>query len=159
MNRQYYKGTGLPTMYTTETYIAKFLTLKDTIGRRIYKSLDEVATELRVSEIVPVEVMEEEPNIVAILVNPADYVLGADKGGQVSYVRRLRHRLQPVQVPDRDPLFWCTDQAEVRYGHQEGRALLSLQSLRHEPTFNGTTVVTSQHRLALFTRTLRMMLL
>jgi hypothetical protein len=84
MNRQYYKGTGLPTMYTTETYIAKFLTLKDTIGRRIYKSLDEVATELRVSEIVPVEVMEEEPSIVAVIVNPADYVLGADKGGQVS---------------------------------------------------------------------------
>jgi hypothetical protein len=84
MNRQYYKGTGLPVMYTTETYIAKFLTLKDTIGRRIYKTLDEVATELRVSEIVPVEVMEEEPNVVAILVNPVDYVLGADKGGQVS---------------------------------------------------------------------------
>ena len=84
MNRQYYRGTGLPTMYTTETYIAKFLTLKDTIGRRIYKTLDEVATELRVSEIVPVEVMEEEPNIVAILVNPVDYVLGADKGGNVA---------------------------------------------------------------------------
>lgn len=84
MNRQYYKGTGLPVMYTTETYIARFLTLKDTIGRRIYKTLDEVATELRVSEIVPVEVMEEEPSVVAILVNPVDYVLGADKGGQVS---------------------------------------------------------------------------
>jgi hypothetical protein len=83
-NRQFLKGTGLPTMYTTETYIAKFLTLKDTIGRRIYKTIDEVATELRVSEIIPVEVMEEEPDIVAILVNPADYVLGADKGGSVS---------------------------------------------------------------------------
>jgi HK97 family phage prohead protease len=84
MNRQFYKGTGLPTMYTTETYIAKFMTLKDTIGRRIYKTLDEVATEIRVSEIVPVEVMEEDPTTVAVLVNPVDYVLGADKGGQVS---------------------------------------------------------------------------
>jgi Phage capsid family len=84
MNRQYYKGTGLPTMYTTETYIAKFLTKKDTIGRRIYKTLDEVATELRVAEIVPVEVLEEEPDIVAILVNMNDYVLGADKGGSVT---------------------------------------------------------------------------
>ncbi|MET0787484.1 MAG: caudovirus prohead protease [Paenisporosarcina sp.] len=83
-NRQFYRGTGLPTMYTTETYISKFLTLKDTIGRRIYKTLDEVATELRVSEIVPVEVMEEEPNVVAILVNMTDYVLGADKGGSVA---------------------------------------------------------------------------
>jgi hypothetical protein len=84
MNRQYWKGTGLPTMYTTETYIAKFLLLKDTVGRRIYKTLDEVATELRVAEIVPVEVMEEEDDIVAILVNPVDYIIGADKGGNVS---------------------------------------------------------------------------
>lgn len=83
-NRKYWKGSGLPTMWTTETYIAKFLLLKDTVGRRIYKSLDEVASELRVAEIVPVEVMEEYPSVVAVLVNPADYVLGADKGGQVS---------------------------------------------------------------------------
>jgi Caudovirus prohead serine protease len=84
MNRHVMRGTGLPTMYTTETYIAKFLTLKDTIGRRIYKTLDEVATELRVSSIVPVEVLEEEPSIVAILVNVSDYVMGADKGGSVA---------------------------------------------------------------------------
>ena len=84
LNRQFWKGTGLPTMYTTETYIAKFLLLKDTVGRRIYKTLDEVATELRVAEIVPVEVMEEETEIVAILVNPVDYIIGADKGGNIS---------------------------------------------------------------------------
>ena len=83
-NRKYWKGTGLPVMYTTETYIAMFLLLKDTVGRRIYKSLDEVASELRVSSIVAVEAMESESSIVAILVNPADYVLGADKGGVVS---------------------------------------------------------------------------
>jgi hypothetical protein len=84
MNRHYYRGTGLPTMYTTESYIAKFMLLKDGVGRRIYKTLDELASELRVSEIVPVEVMEEEANLVAIIVNPVDYVMGADKGGAVS---------------------------------------------------------------------------
>lgn len=84
MHRHYYKGTGLPTLYTTETYISKFLLLKDTVGRRLYKSLDEIATELRVSEIVPVEVLDEYPTIVAIIVNPTDYVVGADKGGNVS---------------------------------------------------------------------------
>jgi HK97 family phage prohead protease len=83
-NRHVMRGTGLPTLYTTETYISMFLTLKDTIGRRIYKTLDEVATELRVSSIVPVEVMEEESSIVAILVNVADYVMGADKGGNIA---------------------------------------------------------------------------
>ena len=83
LNRRYLRGTGLPTMYTTETYIAKFLLLKDTLGRRIYKNLAEVADELRVTEIVPVEVMEEDPTIVAVLVNPVDYVVGATKGGEV----------------------------------------------------------------------------
>lgn len=84
MNRKHLRGTGLPTMYTTETYIAKFLLLKDTLGRRIYKSLDELASELRVSEIVAVEVMEEEPDMIAVLVNLVDYVIGANKGGEVS---------------------------------------------------------------------------
>lgn len=84
LNRKYFKGSGLPTMYTTETYIAKFLLLKDTLGRRIYKTLDELATELRVKEIVPVEVMEEQPDLVAVIVNPMDYVIGATGGGQVS---------------------------------------------------------------------------
>jgi hypothetical protein len=83
LNRRFLRGTGLPTMYTTETYIAKFLLLKDTLGRRIYKNLAEVADELRVAEIVPVEVMEEEPTMVAVLVNPVDYVVGATKGGEV----------------------------------------------------------------------------
>lgn len=82
-NRKHFRGTGMPTMYTTETYIAKFNLLKDTLGRRIYRDLVELASELRVAEIVPVEVMEEEPNLVAVLVNPADYVIGADKGGEV----------------------------------------------------------------------------
>ena len=84
LNRKFYKGTGLPTMYTTETIIARFMLLKDQVGRRIYKSLDELATELRVSEIVAVEVMEQEPSIVAIIVNPIDYIMGAVAGGQVS---------------------------------------------------------------------------
>jgi Phage capsid family len=84
LNRHNYKGTGLPTMFTTETVIAQFLLLKDTLGRRIYKSLDEVATELRVAEIVSVEVMEEDPSIVAILVNMNDYVVGATAGGSVT---------------------------------------------------------------------------
>lgn len=83
-NRFQYKGTGQPTMYTSETVISRFLLLRDSLGRRIYKSLDEVASELRVSRIVPVEVMEEEPDLLAIIVNPADYVLGATAGGQVT---------------------------------------------------------------------------
>jgi hypothetical protein len=83
-NRRYFKGSGVPTLYTTETVIAQFLLLKDTLGRRIYKSLDEVASELRVSAVIPVEVMEEDTELLAIIVNPADYVFGATAGGEVS---------------------------------------------------------------------------
>jgi hypothetical protein len=87
-SRGSYKGTGMPTMFTSETVITSFLLLKDTIGRRIYATLEEVASVLRVSSIVPVEAMEPGPanpdKILAILVNPSDYIVGATAGGQVS---------------------------------------------------------------------------
>jgi len=83
-NRRYYKGTGMPTMYTTEVVIAELLTLRDAVGRRIYRTLDELATELRVSAIVPVEVMESETDLLCILVNLQDYNIGTNKGGEIS---------------------------------------------------------------------------
>jgi hypothetical protein len=83
-NRRHLRGTGLPTMYTTESVIAELMLLRDTLGRRIYSTLAEVAAEIRVDSIVPVEVMEEYPDILAIVVNLGDYVVGADKGGNVS---------------------------------------------------------------------------
>jgi hypothetical protein len=83
-NRKYFRGTGVPNMYTSETYISMMLMLRDSTGRRIYKSLEEIAIELRVREIISVDVMEEEPDIVAVIVNPIDYRIGSDKGGQVA---------------------------------------------------------------------------
>lgn len=83
-NRRFYRGSGLPTLYTSETYIAMFLTHRDNQGRRIYKSLDEVASDIRVREIIAVEAMEENEDLVGIMVNPLDYVIGADKGGEVN---------------------------------------------------------------------------
>jgi hypothetical protein len=82
--RKFLKGSGMPTLYTTETYITRWLTLRDTTGRRLYQNLADLASELRVSDIVPVESLEDEPTIVAIVVNPADYTFGATAGGQVS---------------------------------------------------------------------------
>lgn len=83
-NRRHLRGSGLPTMYTTESVIATFSLLRDTLGRKIYKTLDEVAAELRVEKIVPVEVLEEQSDVLAIIFNPSDYVVGADRGGNVS---------------------------------------------------------------------------
>lgn len=83
-NRRHYKGTGQPTFFTTESVISSFLTVKDNFNRRIYSNLDEVASVLRVKEIVPVEVMERVPDLVGIMVNLSDYTLGADRGGQAT---------------------------------------------------------------------------
>lgn len=82
--RSYYKGSGTPTYYTTEGNLTDMLLQKDKIGRRLYDSMDALAAELRVKEIVPVEVMESYPTIFGILVNLTDYTIGADKGGEVN---------------------------------------------------------------------------
>ena len=87
LNRSKYKGTGLPNFYTTETWIGRFLTQRGGVdNRRLWRSLDELATELRVAAIIPVEVMEGEAtdDVVGIIVNPSDYTVGADKGGELT---------------------------------------------------------------------------
>lgn len=82
--RQHYRGTGLPTMFTTETVISEFLLLTDTLGRDLFPTIESLTTKLRLAAIVPVEVLETEPDIVAVLVNMSDYTIGADKGGQTT---------------------------------------------------------------------------
>lgn len=83
-NRKYYKGTGAPTFYTTEAVLTKMLLARDTVGRRLWRNAGELADELRVSAIVPVEVMEDEADLVGVFVNLQDYVIGADKGGETT---------------------------------------------------------------------------
>ena len=83
--RPLYRGSGTPTMYTSEALISKVMLLKDTLGRRIYTSLEQFASEIRVSAIVPVDVFDPAAGSpLAIIVNMNDYVIGADQGGQVS---------------------------------------------------------------------------
>ena len=84
--RKQYKGSGNPTFFTTEDWLTELLLLKDGIGHYIYKTVEELATRLRVSKIVTVEVMENyeinDKPLVGVIVNLADYNVGADKGGQ-----------------------------------------------------------------------------
>lgn len=84
LSRRFYKGTGLPTFYTTESWIGQMMVLKDGDEHRLYRTVDEIAAEMRVAAIVPCEVLESDPLIVGVLVNLNDYVLGADRGGDVS---------------------------------------------------------------------------
>ena len=87
-NRKYYKGSGNPTMFTTADMLTEMLLLEDGINHKLYKSTAELATALRVSNIVEVEVMEGQKiggkDLAAIIVNLNDYNVGADKGGAIN---------------------------------------------------------------------------
>ena len=88
-SRKKYKGSGNPTLYTTEDMLTEMLLLEDTIGHKLYKTIQELATALRVSEIVTVEPMEglkidTNKEVAGIIVNLTDYNVGADKGGETT---------------------------------------------------------------------------
>ena len=91
--RKNYKGSGEPTLYTTEDMLTDCLLMEDNNGRIIYDSTAKLANILRVKEIVTVPVMEgltrtaddsKTMALMGIVVNLADYNVGADKGGAVN---------------------------------------------------------------------------
>ena len=89
-SRKGYKGSGNPTMFTSESMLSEMLLLEDTIGHPLYKTEAELATKMRVSRIVtvPDEILDRakvdgEP-VFAIILNLNDYNVGADKGGSIS---------------------------------------------------------------------------
>lgn len=88
-SRKEYKGSGNPTLFTTEDMVTECLLLEDKIGHKLYKTEAELATAMRVKEIVTVEVMEglkdkNSKEVAGIVVNLADYNVGADKGGAIN---------------------------------------------------------------------------
>lgn len=83
-SRKFYKGTGQPTLFTTDDILTDMLLIKNKIGSYVYNTEAELAAKLRVSKVVVVEVMEDTPDLLAILVNMIDYTIGADKGGQLT---------------------------------------------------------------------------
>lgn len=91
--RKNYKGSGEPTLFTTEDMLTDCLLLEDNNGRIIYDSVSKLASTLRVKDIVTVPVMEGlkrtnadsvEVELLGIVVNLKDYNVGADKGGSVN---------------------------------------------------------------------------
>ena len=93
-SRDDYEGSGNPNLYTTEDVISDLLLIEDANGRFIYDSIATLARTLRVNQIIPVPVMKgltrtdavesKTYDVKAIIVNPNDYWVGADKGGQIS---------------------------------------------------------------------------
>ena len=92
--RKYYKGTGVPNLYTSEEIITDMLLVRDLNGRRLYPTMAELVSALRVKEIIAIEAMEgltrditgtsDRHHLMGVLLNPYDYTIGADKGGEVS---------------------------------------------------------------------------
>ena len=101
LSRKRYKGTGTPWFITTNDVVTRMLLAEDQIGHRLYKTDAELAAALRVSRILEVPILEgatrtatvpaqgggtttETRTLLGLIVNPQDYVIGADKGGAVT---------------------------------------------------------------------------
>jgi len=102
--RKNYKGSGVPTMYASTDIITRMLLAKDTLGHRMYRNEAELASALRVKEIVEVPIFDgikrvasitteedgrtvtttEERKLLALIVNLTDYSVGTDRGGEVN---------------------------------------------------------------------------
>lgn len=91
-SRKLYKGSGNPTLFTTEDMLTNMLLIEDKNERVVYDTIEKLKTALRVSDIVTVEPMEganrkdasNQYNLLGVLVNMRDYNVGADKGGNVN---------------------------------------------------------------------------
>lgn len=92
--RKNYKGSGSPEAFFDPDTLTTLLLAKDTTGRVIYKTIEELAAALRVSKIHEVPVFENAKRTdsttskkyrpLCIIVNLDDYTLGANKGGEVN---------------------------------------------------------------------------
>ena len=93
--RRHYKGSGQPTLFVGEDFIASILTAtEDMTGNFRFRTIEEVASVLRVSAIQPVEFLNDATEkdkatdrtagLLAVMVNLADYTIGTDRGGEIT---------------------------------------------------------------------------
>ncbi len=91
-SRKGYRGSGNPVMFIGPDILTEMRLLKDQDNRFRYDSDAKLAEALRVSKIEEVELFDDltrsvdgkDRTLVAIILNLADYTVGADKGGEVS---------------------------------------------------------------------------
>lgn len=91
-SRKDYRGSGNTRLLVSEDVLTTCLLLEDQIGHRLYKTVEELATALRVKKIISCPVMENRTRVVTdnthtllgIIVDFNDYNIGADKGGEAT---------------------------------------------------------------------------
>lgn len=79
-----YEGSGNTTLFASSESVAKMLLLKDLNGHRIYKDIKELATAMTVNDIVKIPAALLPSGFVGVILDLADYNVGADKGGAVN---------------------------------------------------------------------------
>lgn len=89
--REKYKGSGTPDFYCTPHLVNVMLLARDLNGRRIYDKVSDLAAALNVGQIITAEQFEgktrtttdsKTKKLLGLMVNLADYSLGATKGGE-----------------------------------------------------------------------------
>lgn len=92
-----YEGSGNPTFFASRLQIANMSLLKSELGNRLYPTMENLTSALQVGRIVGVDLMkglektittpdgDKVCELVGIAVNLADYSVGTDKGGEVTF--------------------------------------------------------------------------
>lgn len=92
--REKYKGSGTPDFYCTPHLVNVMLLARDLNGRRIYDKVSDLAAALNVGQIITAEQFEgktrtttdgKTKKLLGLMVNLADYFLGATKGGEITH--------------------------------------------------------------------------
>ena len=103
--REQYKGSGNPDFFCTPHLVNVMLLARDLNGRRIYDNVSDLKAALNVNEIITAEQFEgktrtqtvqttvegstvtttENRKLLGIMVNLADYTVGATKGGEITH--------------------------------------------------------------------------
>lgn len=84
-----YRGSGSPTFFASPSLVAKMMTQRDQLNHRMYSTRNDLASELSVSNIVDVPILDTAKStdgkpVLGIIGNLKDYTIGADRGGNVS---------------------------------------------------------------------------
>lgn len=82
--QEFYMGSGNKTAFMTYRTASKLLTIRDGFGHRVYRNLGEVAGDMDVSQIVRVPTELMPADVLAVVLDLADYNFGANRGGEVT---------------------------------------------------------------------------
>jgi len=82
--RAQYRGTGKPTLFISDNFLTDIMLEEDKFGRALYETEQALVDKLRVSGIVTVDLFDDHDDLFAIMVNLADYTIGANKGGELT---------------------------------------------------------------------------